>query len=155
MNKAILSMLVAALVCVVAGTANAADGISSSTLGEMGFSDLTVMSDSDALSIRGKGFAGGHRTRVCKHCGPRAKKEPWSAAFGNSFATIETKDGVAHSENGYAAEGPYAASGENFSEAGSIVTNIEIVNIDGVVKSITTTCETRVFAGGFSSAMSF
>jgi len=155
MNRAILSTLVATLVCVVAGTANAADSISSTTLDEMGFSGMSVMSDSDALSIRGKGFSGGHRSRVCKTCGSRAKKSPWSSAFGNSFATIDTKDGVAHSENGYAAEGPYAASGENFSEAGSIVTNVEIVNIDGVVKSITTTCETRVFAGGFSSAMSF
>ena len=153
--KAILSLLAAALVCVAAGTANAADEISSSTLQEMGFSGLSVMSDSDALAIRGKGFSGGHRTRVCKTCAPRAKKSPWSAAFGNSFATIETKDGVAHSENGYAAEGPYAASGENFSEAGSVETNVEIVVIGDVTKSITTICTKRVFAGGFSSSMSF
>lgn len=155
MNRAILSTLAAALVCVVAGTANAADGISADTLSEMGFSGLAVMSDSDALAIRGKGFAGGDQTRICKTCGPRALKKPWSSAFGNSFATIETKDGVAHSENGYAAEGPYGASGENFSEAGSVVTNVEIVVIGDVTKSITTSCTTRVFAGGFSSAMSF
>jgi hypothetical protein len=155
MNKVLLSTLVAALVYVAAGTANAADGISSTTLGDMGFSGLTVMSDSDALSIRGKGFAGGHQNGRCRTCGPRGKKQPWSAAFGNSFATIETEDGIAHSENGYAAEGPYGASGENFSEAGSVVTNVEIVVIGDVTKSITTTCTKRVFAGGFSSAMSF
>jgi hypothetical protein len=55
----------------------------------------------------------------------------------------------------YAAEGPYAASGENFSEAGAEVTNIEVVVIDGSTKSVTTTLKARVFAGGFSSAMSF
>jgi hypothetical protein len=35
------------------------------------------------------------------------------------------------------------------------VTNVEIVVIGDVTKSITTTCSTKVFAGGFSSAMSF
>ena len=47
------------------------------------------------------------------------------------------KDGGAHSENAYFAEGPYGASGENYSEAGSVVTNIEVVDIDGVTKTVT------------------
>jgi hypothetical protein len=145
---------VAALVC-VAGSAFADQGISSSTLSEMGLSDMTVISDQDALSVRGLGFSGGHRSKGCTKCGSRAKKAPWSAAFGNSFATIDGKEGDAHSQNAYLAEGPYGASGENYSEAGSEVTNIEIVEIDGVVKKLTTTCTTRVFAGGSSSAMSF
>jgi hypothetical protein len=162
MSKAILSTLVATLIGVAATTAQAANGISSSTLAEMGLSGLTVISDQDALAIRGKGFAGGTQNG-CRLCGPRGKKEPWSAAFGNSFANIRlggecpdcVPNGDAHSENGYAAEGPYAASGETFSEAGAEVTNIETVVIDGSVKSITTTVKARVFAGGFSSAMSF
>jgi hypothetical protein len=163
MSKVILSTLVATLIGVAASTAHAANGISASTLAEMGLSGLTVMSDNDALAIRGKGFAGGSQNGGCHFCGPRAKKEPWSAAFGNSFANISIggdcpdciPNGDAHSENGYAAEGPYAASGENFSEAGAEVSNIEVVVIDGVTKSITTTVKARVFAGGFSSAMSF
>jgi hypothetical protein len=163
MSKAILSALFAALIGVAATTANAANDISSSMLAEMGLSGLSVISDSEALAIRGKGFAGGTQNGHCRLCGPRAKKEPWSAAFGNSFADIRLgdacpdcgPDGEAHSENGYAAEGPYAASGENFSEAGAEVTNIEVVVIDGSTKSITTTLKARVFAGGFSSAMSF
>ena len=48
MSKVILSTLVAALVC-VAGSAKAANGISTSTLSQMGLSGLAVMSDSDAL----------------------------------------------------------------------------------------------------------
>jgi hypothetical protein len=153
MNKLFLSALVVALVCAAGSTAVAADGIAAATLADMGLSSLSMMSDDDAMSIRGKGFSGGHRIG-CRTCGSRAKK-PWSSAFGNSFATIETEDGAAHSENGYTAEGPFAASGENFSEAGSEITNIEVIVIDGVTKSISTTCKTRVFAGGFSSAMSF
>lgn len=161
MNKVILSTLVAALVCVAATAANAANAISSSTLDEMGLSALTVMSDSDALAIRGKGFTGGgNGSRYCKDCGPRGKA-PWSKAYGNSFATINVEDckdcvsGGAHSENGYMAEGPYAASGTNYSEAGASVTKVEIVDIGGVLNSVTNVCSTKVFAGGFSSAMSF
>jgi hypothetical protein len=164
MSKAILSTLLATLIGVVASTAHAANGISDSTLAEMGLSGLTVMTDSDALAIRGKGYFGGSSNGGgCHFCKPRATKEPWSAAAGNSFANIRlggecpdcVPNGDAHSENAYAAEGPYAASGENFSEAGAEVSNIEVVVIDGVTKSITTTVKARVFAGGFSSAMSF
>ena len=54
------------------------------------------------------------------------------------------KDGGAHSENAYVAEGPYGASGENYSEAGSEITTVEIVDIGGVTKTITNTCTTLV-----------
>lgn len=155
MSKALVTSLIAALVCTGGAVANAADGISSGTLSEMGLSGLTVMSDSDALSVRGKGYVGGGQSGYCKTC-PRGKKPPWSVAFGNSFATIEVEDpATAHSENGYLAEGPYAASGENFSEAAAEQTHIETVNIDGSIKTISTTWKTHVWAGGFSSAMSF
>ena len=85
----------------------------------------------------------------------RKIKSPWSAAFGASFATIGVEDGGAHSENGYSAEGAYSAGGENYSEAASEVTNIESVSVGGVVNTITTTCITKVYAGGSSSAFSF
>jgi hypothetical protein len=155
MSKTILSTLAATLLCVTASTANAANGISNSTLAEMGLSGLTVMSDHDALAIRGKGF--------CGLCGHRSSVEPSSVAFGNSFATLSLGDacpecgpeGTSHSENGYAAEGPFAASGENFSEAGAEVTHVESTVVDGTTRSITTTVKARVFAGGFSSAVSF
>lgn len=155
MSKTILSMLVAAVVC-VAGSAKAEEVVSNSLLADMGLSGMTVMSDSDAMAIRGHGFSGyGKMGKGCKSCGPRGKVNPYSRAFGSSFANIETKDGDAHTENGYFAEGPFGASGTNISEAGSTVVNIESVEIDGVVKTVTTTCITGVFAGGASSAMSF
>ena len=150
MSKMILPMLVAALVC-VAGSAKA-DGISTSTLGEMGLSGLTVMSDSDALSVRGLGFDG-HRAKFKKR---RDSKRIWSAAQGASTAFVIDKHGnTAQSQNSYAAEGPYAASGENFSEATLSTTDVEIVDIDGVVKSVTNIWSVHVEAGGFSSSMSF
>jgi hypothetical protein len=163
MNKVILSTLVAALVC-VASAAQAETGISSKTLSAMGLSGISIMSDSDALAVRGKGFEGGSNDhfRLCKDCGPRGKASPASAAFGNSFATINLETcsdciptGSAHSENGYLAFGPYAASGTNYSEAGATFSKSEIVDIDGVIKSVTTVTSAKVWAGGNSSAMSF
>ena len=154
MSKVILSTLVAALFC-VAGSAFADQGISTSTLSDMGLSGMTVVSDSDALAIRGMGFRGGDQSKGCKSCGSRGKVAPFSKAAGNSIASIDIKDGGAMSENSYFALGPYAASGENYSEAASQVSNVEIVDIDGVLKSVTTICTTKVWAGGSSSAMSF
>lgn len=154
MSKTILTMGVAMLMSVAVSSAQADNGIAAGTLADMGLGGLDVMSDSDALAIRGKGYTGGNY-KGCKVC-PRTVKSPWSSAFGNSFATYEDKKGnVSHSENGYAAEGAYSASGENFSEAGGVVTSTETVVIDGSTKSITTSQSTRVFAGGYSSAMSF
>jgi hypothetical protein len=153
MSKIFLSTMVAALFC-VAGSAFADQGISTSTLNDMGLSGLTVVSDHDALAVRGMGFHGGLHSK-CTSCGARGVKAPYSRVSGSSWATIGVEDGGAHSENAYFAEGPYAASGENYSEAGRETSNIEIVDIDGVVKSVTTTCITKVYAGGNSSAMSF
>jgi len=150
--KYILSLAVALVA--LAGSARA-EGISAETLSAMGLSNLTVMLDSDALAVRGHGFRGGHYSKGCKSCSPRGKVAPYSRAVGSSFATIEVQDGGSHSENSYFAEGPFGASGTNYSEAGSEITNIETVDIDGVVKTVTTTCRTLVFAGGSSSAMSF
>jgi hypothetical protein len=159
MSKVVLSVVVAALVC-VAGSARADQGVSSSTLDKMGLSGMTVVSDHDAMSIRGMGYSGGNHSgghsSGCKTCGPRGNISPSAKAFGNSSASISVKDGGAHSENGYLAKGPYEADGTNFSEAGSEITNIETVDFgDGTVKSVTTTCKTYVFAGGSSTSKAF
>ena len=72
------------------------------TLDAMGLGGLAVMSDEEAMSVRGHGFMGGSS----------------AAVFGNSFATFTSPLGTSHSENGYAAEGNKFAFGKNFSEAG-------------------------------------
>jgi len=73
-------------------------------LEQMGLGSLAVMSDEEALSVRGEGFHGGSSVKV----------------FGNSFASIDGPNGGAHSENGYFAEGKHAAKGSNFSFAGVV-----------------------------------
>jgi hypothetical protein len=156
MSKVFLSTLVAALVCVAVSNAKAANGISAGTLNEMGISSLAVMSDSEGLAIRGKGFSG----IDCDDCG---RAESSARAFGNSFATMNLEscpdcvaiDGSSHSENGYLSEGGMFASGTNFSEAGAVFTTVESVDIGGVVSTVTNSTTARVFAGGFSTARAF
>jgi hypothetical protein len=72
------------------------------TLTSMGLGGLFVMSDDDALMVRGQGFQSSAR------------------AFGNSLATINTKNGSAHSENAYIADGKHFAAGANKSFAGAV-----------------------------------
>jgi hypothetical protein len=164
MSKVILSTLVAALVC-VAGSAKAANGISAGSLGQMGLTGLTVMSDSDALAIRGLGFSTSinHSMGTGGCCGPRGSASPSAAAAGNSFATMNvdtgndscptcTQSGSSHSENSYSAAGPYSASGDNYSEAGSTISKTETV---AGVGSVVTTCTVTIYAGGHSSAKAF
>lgn len=160
MSKVILSTLVAAFVCVA--SAKAENSISSTTLSEMGLSGISMMSDNDALAIRGKGFLGGIDNRVCSDCGPRSNVPSLAGVLGQSEATIAMEDcpdcvptGGAHSENGYLAFGPYFAAGSNYSEAGAVVSKTEIVDIGGVLTSITNICTTKVFAGGNSTARAF
>jgi len=81
---------------------------SQQTLADMGLGGLVVMSDDEAMAVRGHGFKGGGRSAV--------------SVFGSSFATIDTPLGGAHSENGYTAEGKHFAKGANFSEAGVEIT---------------------------------
>jgi hypothetical protein len=153
MSKVILSTLVAALVCV---SNVQAEGISAKTLNAMGLGGLKVMSDRDALAVRGKGGI----DLDCDACdrGPHG-----AAVVGNSVATINLEncpdcvaiDGTAHSENGYIAFGPYYAAGTNLSEAGAAHQTVETVDVNGVVTSLTRTTTVRVFAAGSSSARAF
>lgn len=163
MSKAILSLLAAAIVC-VAGLNAQADTISTSTLDDMGLSALTVMTDSQALEVRGMGFMGSHnnyKSRRNDHKSQKAEK-PWAKAEGKSWANVElggkhsSESADAGTRNSYAAEGRYEASGSNFSEATLAVTDIETVNYsDGTTSSLKTTHKIHVEAGGFSAAKAF
>jgi hypothetical protein len=79
---------------------------SKAALSEMGLSGLTVMSDDDAMNVRGEGFKGGGSS---------------ASAWGSSFAFVATPVGVAGSTNGYNAHGKHSASGDNLSFAGVTV----------------------------------
>jgi hypothetical protein len=95
----VLTMVVAAAVGADGGRPNRA------VLNEMGLGGLTVISDDQAMAVRGRGFMGSS-----------------ADAFGNSFATFDSPLGTSHSENGYAAEGEHIAFGKNYSEAGVGIT---------------------------------
>ncbi len=145
MKKSILCG--ACLAVLAAGSlSQAAEGlIPSKTLNALGLGGATVVSDTVAAEVRGMGYA---------------PSPSVSIAAGGSFAVIGDKHGhhggaAAGTVNVYFAKGQYAASGANFSEAGLIKVHSEVVTIDGITKSVTTTKSTRVYAGGFSSAMSF
>jgi hypothetical protein len=72
---------------------------SDSTLAAMGLADLNVISDDAGLAVRGHGFFG-------------------AKAYGQSFAAVAAKGGIASSTNGYFAKGNKYAGGDNFSFAG-------------------------------------
>lgn len=74
-------------------------------LDAMGLSDMQVMSDEAALSVRGFGF-GSH-----------------AAAWGRSFAVVSGHGASAASKNGYDAFGKHKAQGENLSFAEIQVTH--------------------------------
>jgi hypothetical protein len=102
--------LAAALVDVVGSSVLAAeDRPSQALLEQMGLGGMVVMSDADGMSVRGHGFQGGRSSSV--------------RVFGNSFATINGRNGGAHSENGYVVEGKHFAAGANGSVAGVIHTS--------------------------------
>ena len=143
------ALVIAAMLC---GTVVADSGVvSDSTLRAMGLSGMQVMTDAEALAVRGKGWDGGGYLEVPN--GHHSK--PWSLAGGASFAAVGDDDVEAGTVNFYLAEGEYAASGTNFSEAGATWTDILSVDINGIVKTETQVESIHVFAAGASSAMSF
>jgi hypothetical protein len=137
--------LAIATIALMCQSAAANDGRPSrDTLADMGLSGLVVMSDDDAMAVRGMGYKGGSSVRV----------------WGNSFATINTKGGSAHSENGYAVSGKHFAAGGNFSFAGAEFkkssgkgghnSKPSYGGMGGHRGGHTTVKSVKVFAGGFS-----
>ena len=88
-----------------ATTARAESGRPSRQMMEaMGLGSLVVISDDEAMAVRGHGYKGGG-----SHV----------SVSGNSFATVNGGPlGGAHSENAYSADGKHKASGSNLSYAG-------------------------------------
>lgn len=88
-------------------TVQAEDGRPSrDALAAMGLGSMTIMSDEEALAVRGHGYQGSS-----------------VSVFGSSFATINGgPNGGAHSENGYLANGKHHAKGSNSSYAGVATT---------------------------------
>jgi hypothetical protein len=82
-----------------ASQALAANGLpSQADLAAMGLSGIEVMTDSEALAVRGLGFNG-------------------TSAYGHSFAFVSSQGSSAGSVNGYKAKGKHFSAGRNESEA--------------------------------------
>jgi hypothetical protein len=152
MSKTLLSLLAAVLVCMAVTSAQADQAISQNTLDSMGLSGLTVMSDSDAMSIRGMGYHS------------KKSKKSLAKASGRSWAEIEFEgekedvevEAETGSNNKYKAEGKYHASGKNGSEAElekSWTTRFDYDDGDYMIE--TKTFKIEVEAGGFSSSRAF
>jgi hypothetical protein len=164
MSKAILSLLAVTLVCVAGTSALASDGtIASSTLDSMGLAGLTVMTDSQALEVRGMGYQGSmnsYRNRRHDHKKKQEAKKPWASAEGKSWASVELdgykEEAQAGTRNEYKAAGNYEAGGSNFSEATLSKTDVEIIGYsDGTFSSKTNVRTIHVEAGGYSNAKAF
>lgn len=133
--KYLICTLATVALVVAANTSRADNHIPNNALNEMGLSGLTVMSDSEAMNVRGQGFA---------------------FAGGISWTTVGLFDNSAGSVNVYGTLGKYEASGANASVGG--VVRFRIKDVDH--SDSTSSRETRVRgyvigAGGFSTAKSF
>ena len=116
MTKLFVTLPALALVVALSGSAVADNGISQATLQDMGLAGIELMSDADAMAIRGLGYDGGHHMPE-----PPTGDKPWTLAFGVSYAKVEDgrkAPGSAGTLDGFVAEGKYMATGEHFSEAG-------------------------------------
>ena len=158
MSKLFVTLPTLALIVALSGSAVADNGISQSTLQEMGLAGIELMSDADAMTIRGMGFD------IGDHIGdhfpePTMSEKPWSLAFGVSYANVDRSNdtnGSAGTTDGFIAEGKYRASGEHFSEAAIVRVEMHELQVQGQPATLVTieTNSLRVFAGGFATASS-
>lgn len=104
--KSVLTIAVACSMLALAGIAQADSGMpSQSTLDAMGLSGVQVMSDADALNVRGFGYYG------------YSPKKSSVIAYGKSYAHVSGHGAKAGSRDGYYAEGTYYAGGKHGSYA--------------------------------------
>ena len=139
-----------ALIVALSGSAFADNGISQATLQDMGLAGIELMSDADAMAIRGMGFDLGDQVP-----NPQLGDKPWSLAFGVSFATVGTSNASAGTIDGFFAEGKFMAAGEHFSEAGITKVGTHELQVKGLPATLEIhTTSIRVYAGGFATASS-
>ncbi len=106
MKACVTSLLSVGLLATLAGSAHAEQGLpSQAMLSAMGLSGIQVMSDSEALTIRGLGY-GGHSVAI---------------AYGKSYANVGGYGAKAGSKDGFFAKGKYSAKGKHGSYAGKII----------------------------------
>jgi len=156
MMKLFATLPALALVVALSGSAVADNGISQATLQDMGLAGIELMSDADAMAIRGMGYDLGDHVPNS----PSRHDRPWSLAFGVSYAEVEKDgrgdiEGEAATLDGFISLGTYMASGEHFSEAGIVKVEMHELQVKGQPATLEIkTKSLRVYAGGFATASS-
>ena len=158
MTKFFATLPAFALVVALSSSAVAQNGLpSNAALEAMGLSGIQILSDSDAMAIRGMGYQPPHNP----HDG--GKDKPWSAASGLSYANVgdagvhgDSVSGTGAGTIDYAAaEGKFMAEVSHGSEAIKTWTETHSLEIKGSPGTVNTTSTTiRVFSGGFAKASS-
>jgi hypothetical protein len=142
MTKGIFTILAVVVFCVASNVAVANDSApNQDTLAAMGLSGMQVLSDSDALDIRGKGYF--HK--------PASQVQIW----GSSNANVSKWGGSAESKNGYKASGKHFAEGSNHSYAGMSSKEKSIWGFGHHLKFHATYKSVEFNAGGGSAAKAF
>jgi len=149
MKKFLVCLPALALVIALSSSAQAENGtVNSATLQAMGLGGMQVMSDSQAMNVRGMGWF---------------NNKSASLAFGGSYANVgsiaiqgQGLQGLgAGSIDGYIADGRFMAEGSHLSEAGHSTTVETVLTVKGL--PATTKIETtsiRFYAGGQASSSS-
>ena len=144
-----------ALVVALSSSTLADNGVvSEATLADMGLAGIQVMSDDDAVSVRGMGFLPDGMPELPNGI-VRGKKKPWSLAFGLSYAHI-SKDGASSGTvDGFLAKGKYMAAGQHFSEAGIMETKVRELEVKGhPATKRTKTRSLYIYAAGSATSSS-
>ncbi|NIL96603.1 MAG: hypothetical protein GTO53_04200 [Planctomycetales bacterium] len=137
--------------CLLTASTFADEGLpSTSVLDDMGLSGMQILSDSDAVAIRGKGWMP-DPPDLHEHNGDK----PWVTAGGLSLAMLDHEGARGGSLNFYLAEGKYKAGGENISIATKTFEKRTVHSYNDHVETKIRTYTKTISAGGSSSAYAF
>ncbi len=114
MKRSLIVVLAASMVVAFVGVARAEHGMpSQATLRAMGLSGMQVMSDREAMNVRGMGYYSPRKS---------SRKKPTAIAFGISYAKVGGHHGAsAGTIYGFFAKGKHFAAGAHGSIAGKVV----------------------------------
>jgi hypothetical protein len=110
------SFSVAVLLVAASSTVQAEQGLpSQSMLTDMGLASIVVMSDADAMAVRGRGYQPNYEEQ---HYGSK----PSATAYGSSYASISGYGAHANTQDGFYSSGRHFAGGKHKSRAYIVVT---------------------------------
>ncbi|HUS40101.1 MAG TPA: hypothetical protein VMX74_11650 [Pirellulales bacterium] len=153
MKKQLIASL--GVVCLLSAGVFAGEGIPANILDDMGLSGIEILTDGDALAVRGLGV-------------PKMRPKSSVSVGGRSHASIPGiqpqptilngnggGSGTANSSNWYRANGTYFAAGGNESHASRTTTDTKIRRYNGHRAVHKTIHKVEVRAGGYSWGAAF